>query len=125
MTHILMKTLILGGAIVLSALATMPASSQVRCPPAYYYRYGYGCIPDSSAYSDMYGDEYGYDSPVYDGYGLAFGFGGGRGGFHGGGGRGGGGFHGGGGHAGGGGHVGGGGHAGGGGGHSGGGGHHR
>jgi hypothetical protein len=111
MMHFSMKILIFGGAIALSALGTMPASAQVQCPPGYYYQYGYGCIPASSAYSDMYGDDYGYDSPVYDGYGLAFGFGGGRG-------RGAGGFHGGGGHAGGG-------HIGGGGGHSGGGGHHR
>jgi len=96
MTYFSMKPLILCGAIVLSAMATMPASAQVQCPPGYYYHYGYGCIPASSAYSDMYGDDYGYDSPVYDGYGLAFGFGGG------GRGRGAGGFHGGGGHAGGG-----------------------
>src|ERR1700679_3311072 len=101
------RKFIIGGAIALSALVTMPASAQVQCPPGYYYQYGYGCIPASSAYSDMYGDDYGYDSPVYDGYGLAFGFGGGGG--RGGGNRGGG-FHGGGDH-----HGGGGGHSGGGG----------
>jgi len=104
MAHLSLKIFVFGGAVALSALATTPASAQVRCPPAFYYRYGYGCIPVSSAYSDMYGDDYGGDSPVYDGFGLAFGFGGG-------GGRGrGGGFHGGGGHAGGGGRSGGGGH---------------
>jgi hypothetical protein len=113
MTHFSMKTLIFGGAVALSALLVMPASAQVGCPPGFYYQYGYGCVPDSNAYSDMYGDDYGYDSPIYDGYGLAFGFGGGSG-------RGGA-FHGGGGHVGGGGsHSGGGG-----GGHAGGGGHHR
>jgi hypothetical protein len=96
MTYFSMKPLILGGAIAVCAIATTPASAQVQCPPGYNYQYGYGCVPASSAYSDMYGDDYGYDSPVYDGYGLAFGFGGG------GRGRGAGGFHGGGGHAGGG-----------------------
>jgi hypothetical protein len=121
MTRISIKTFFLGCAIALSALAVAPASAQVRCPPDYYYRYGYGCIPASNAYSDMYGDDYDDASPVYDGYGLAFGFGGGGGrGF---GGRGG--FHGGGSSRGGGGHVGGGGHGGGGGGHGGGGGGHR
>jgi hypothetical protein len=102
MTYLSMKLLILGGVIALSAMATMPASAQVQCPPGYNYQYGYGCIPASSAYGDMYGDDYGYDAPVYDGFGLAFGFGGGgrgrgAGGFHGGGGHVGGG-HGGGGH---------------------------
>jgi len=97
MTHFSMKALILGGAIALSAMAAIPASAQVQCPPGYNYQYGYGCIPASSAYGDMYGDDYGYDAPVYDGFGMAFGFGGG-----GGRGRGAGGFHGGGGHAGGG-----------------------
>ena len=96
MTCFSIKPLILGSAVAFSAMATMPASAQVQCPPGFYYQYGYGCVPASSAYSDMYGDDYGYDSPVYDGYGLAFGFGGG------GRGRGAGGFHGGGGHAGGG-----------------------
>jgi hypothetical protein len=102
MTCLSIKLLILGGAIALSVMATMPASAQVQCPPGYNYQYGYGCIPASSAYGDMYGDDYGYDAPVYDGFGLAFGFGGGgrgggAGGFHGGGGHAGGG-HGGGGH---------------------------
>ena len=115
MNRLGIKKFIIAGAVALSALATMPAVAQVRCPPAYYYSYGYGCVPASDAYNDMYGDGYNDGPPVYDTYGLAFGFGGGRS-FHGGGGgghgvsRGGGGFHGGGG----------GGHAGGGGGHGGG-----
>jgi hypothetical protein len=69
----------------------------VNCPPGYNYYYGYGCVPVSDGYNALYGDEYDYGPPVYDTYGLAFGFNGGRGG------RGGGGFHGGGGRAGGGG----------------------
>jgi hypothetical protein len=75
-----------------------------------------GCVPVSDAYNDMYGNDYGYGPPVYDTYGMAFGFNGGRG-FNGGGrGVGGGAAHGGGGHTGGGGggHAGGGGHGGGG-----------
>jgi hypothetical protein len=111
-----LRKFIIGGAIALSALATMPAAAQVQCPPGYYYSYGYGCVPASDAYNDMYGDSYNDGPPVYDTYGLAFGFGGGRSFHGGGGGRGGsqsgGGFHGGGGSAGG--------HAGGGGGHGGG-----
>ena len=105
MTRFAIKSFIVGGTIALSAFAALPALAQVQCPPGYYYRYGYGCIPASGAYYDMYGNDYNYDSPVYDGFGLAFGFGGGGRGYHGGGGRsgGGGGFHGGGGHAGGGG----------------------
>jgi hypothetical protein len=118
-----LRKFIIGGVIALWALATMPAAAQVQCPPGYYYSYGYGCVPASDAYNDMYGDDYNDGPPVYDTYGLAFGFGGGRN-FHGGGGGrgfsrgggGGGGFHGGGGHGGGGA----GGHAGGGGGHGGG-----
>jgi hypothetical protein len=34
------KKFIIGGAIALSALATVPAAAQVRCPPGYYYSYG-------------------------------------------------------------------------------------
>jgi hypothetical protein len=110
MTYFSVKPLIFGCAIAVSAAAAMPASAQVICPAGFNYQYGYGCVPDSNAYNDIYGDDYGYDAPVYDGYGMAFGFGSG----HGGGNRGGG-FHGGGGHAGGGGGRSGGGHSGGGG----------
>ncbi len=67
MAYFSMKALIFGGAIALFSMAMLPASAQVRCPPGYYPQYGYGCIPASSAYSDMYGDDYGYDAPVYDG----------------------------------------------------------
>lgn len=98
----------IGGGVALSMACVAPADAQVRCPLGFYYQPGYGCVPASDAYNDMYGDGYDYASPVYDGYGLAFGFGsGGRGG-----GRIGGGGHMGGGHAGGG-HTGGGGHSGG------------
>jgi hypothetical protein len=88
----------------LAMAAAAPAEAQVQCPPGFYYQPGYGCVPISDAYDDMYGNGYDYASPVYDGYGLAFGFGGGG---HGGGRIGGGhasGGHAGGGHAGGGGH---------------------
>jgi hypothetical protein len=74
MRYFSINALFFGCAIALSALGSLPASAQVRCPPSFYYRYGYGCIPASDAYSDMYGGDYGYDSPAYDGYGLAFGF---------------------------------------------------
>jgi hypothetical protein len=120
--------IIVGGGIMLSLSAALPAAAFVNCPPGFYYSYGYGCVPVADAYNDMYGDDYDdYGPPVYDTYGLAFGFSGGRG-FHGGGGGrgiggrsgggarvgGGGGFHGGGAHVGGGGGHAGGGHAGGG-----------
>ncbi len=115
MTRFAIRSLIIGGGIALSWLASLPASAQATCPVGFYYSYNYGCVPDSGPYNDFYGDNYYDDAPVYDPYGLAFGFGGG-GGFRGG--RGGGGFHGGGrvggGHGGGGGRGGGGGHGGGG-----------
>lgn len=110
MTRLTTRLLLLGGGIALSLVTALPAAAQVICPPGYYYSYGYGCVPASDAYDDMYGDGYAYGPPVYDSYGMAFGFGGGsRGRIAGG--------------RGGGGHVGGGGHAGGGGGRAGGGGH--
>jgi uncharacterized membrane protein YgcG len=103
-----MKFLIFGVGPAIALLSTTQlASAQVRCPDGYYYSDGYGCVPDSDGYSDMYGD-YDYDSgyPAYDTFGLAYGYGyrgGHGGGGHGGGGHGGGG-HGGGGHGGGHGH---------------------
>ncbi len=100
-------TLLIGAGLTAATLFTAPiASAQaVACPYGYYYSYGSGCVPASPGYDTYYGD-YGYDygAPVYDSFGLAFGFGGrgGRGGYHGGGGGRGGGFsHGGGGHGGG------------------------
>jgi len=108
MTRSTTASLMIGGVIALAMVCAVPAGAQVLCPVGFYYQPGYGCVPASDAYNDMYGGGYDYASPVYDGYGLAFGFGGGgRGG-----GRIGGGAHAGGGRAGGG-------HAGGGGGHSG------
>jgi hypothetical protein len=101
-----------GAVLAAAALFTAaPAAAQyVRCPYGYYYAPAYGCIPNAPAYDEMYGGDPDYDvgPPAYDSFGLAFGFGGGRG--RGGGGRGGGGNHfGGGGSHGGGGHGGGGG----------------
>jgi hypothetical protein len=95
------KVLLVAGSVVaLTAIfASQSASAQVGCPPGYYYSYGYGCVPAAPGYADVYGPDYGYAPPVYDSFGLAFGFGGGGG--RGGGGRGGGG-RGGGGHSGGG-----------------------
>ena len=95
----------IGSGIALAMVCAVPADAQVQCPHGFYYQPGYGCVPVSDAYDDMYGNGYDYASPVYDGYGLAFGFsGGGRGGGRiGGGGHIGGGAHAGGGHAGGGG----------------------
>jgi hypothetical protein len=80
------------GLAVAIATSAVPASAQgVRCPEGYYYSYGYGCVPDSPAYDDMYGD-YGYGPPGYDTFGLVYGYGGSRrgGGGHGGGSHGGG-----------------------------------
>ncbi|MEI9991164.1 MAG: hypothetical protein WDM86_14100 [Rhizomicrobium sp.] len=124
MIRLSLKRLSLAGAILATAtsFAAAPAAAQyVQCPPGYYYSYGYGCLPDTPAYGDMYGDpDYDVGPPVYDTFGFGFGgdFGGGRyhgGGHRGGGNRGGGGGHGfGGGHGGGGGNRGGGGHVGGG-----------
>jgi hypothetical protein len=116
MTRLATRLAIIGGGIVLSLSVAFPAAAFVNCPVGFYYSYGYGCVPVSDAYNDMYGDDYGYGPPVYDTYGMAFGFSGGRG-FNGGGhGAGGGAVHGGAGRAGGGGggHAGGGGHGGGG-----------
>jgi hypothetical protein len=100
-----LKFLIFGVSPALALLSTTQlASAQVRCPEGYYYSEGYGCVPDSDGYADMYGDSYyGYGAPDYDSFGLAYGYDyrGGRGG-HGGGGHYGGGSHGGGGHGGGG-----------------------
>lgn len=93
---------IIGGGIALSMACAQSAEAQVICPPGFFYQSGYGCVPASDAYDDMYGNGYAYDSPVYDGYGMAFGFAGGRGGGgggHSGGHAGGGGGHAGGGHA--------------------------
>jgi hypothetical protein len=90
--------LVAGSGVALAIISpTMPVSAQVICPPGYYYSVGYGCVPDAPGYNDMYGPGYGYEPPVYDSFGMAFGFGGGRGG----GGRGGGGHGGGGGRSGG------------------------
>ncbi len=120
MTRASTRILLFGSAIALSGIAASPAAAQygsnVQCPPGYYFSSGYGCIPQSDAYDDLYSNDYGYGAPVYDGFGLAFGFGGYGGGGRGVGDRGG--------HGGGGGHIGGGGggHMGGGGGHGGGGG---
>lgn len=70
--------LVAGSAIVLPAIfASQPASAQVGCPLGYYYSYGYGCVPAAPGYADVYGPDYGYAPPVYDFFGLAFGFGGG------------------------------------------------
>jgi len=117
MTRIMTRLAIIGGGILLSLTVALPAAAYVNCPVGFYYSYGYGCVPVSDGYNGMYGDDYGYAPPVYDSFGLAFGFNGGRG-FNDGGGRGvgGGAARGGGGHAGGGGggHAGGGGHGGGG-----------
>jgi hypothetical protein len=89
-----LRALALGGAAGLALMAGMgasPAAAQVACPYGYYWAFGYGCVP--SGYYDMYGPGYNYPAPVYDTFGLAFGFGG-RGGYRGGGGgRGGGGRH--------------------------------
>jgi len=115
MTRLSTRLAMIGGGILLSLSVALPASAYVNCPVGFYYSYGYGCVPVSYGYNGMYGDGYGYAPPVYDTFGLAFGFSGGRG-FNGGGGRRGGGgvAHGGGSHAGGGGgHAGGGGHGGG------------
>ena len=117
MTRIMTRLAIIGGGILLSLSVALPAAAYANCPVGFYYSYGYGCVPVSDGYNGMYGDDYGYAPPVYDSFGLAFGFNGGRG-FNDGGGRGvgGGAARGGGGHAGGGGggHAGGGGHGGGG-----------
>ena len=117
MTRIMTRLAIIGGGILLSLTVALPAAAYVNCPVGFYYSYGYGCVPVSDGYNGMYGDDYGYAPPVYDSFGLAFGFSGGRG-FNDGGGRGvgGGAARGGGGHAGGGGggHARGGGHGGGG-----------
>jgi len=117
MTRIMTRLAIIGGGILLSLTVALPAAAYVNCPVGFYYSYGYGCVPVSDGYNGMYGDDYGYAPPVYDSFGLAFGFNGGRG-FNDGGGRGvgGGAARGGGGHAGGGGggHARGGGHGGGG-----------
>jgi len=111
MTRLSTRMAMIGGGILLSLTVALPASAYVNCPVGFYYSYGYGCIPVADGYNGMYGDDYGYAPPVYDTFGLAFGFNGGRD-FDGGGGRrgGGGAAHGGGSHVGGGG----GGHAGGG-----------
>ena len=117
MSPLTTRLAIIGGGIVLSLSVALPAAAYVNCPVGFYYSYGYGCVPVSDGYNGMYGDDYGYAPPVYDTFGMAFGFNGGRG-FNGGGGRGvgGGAARGGGGHAGGGGggHAVGGGHGGGG-----------
>jgi|ERR1700677_1013150 len=97
MARLAKRLIIISGGIILSLSTALPAAAFVNCPPGYNYYYGYGCVPVSDGYNALYGDEYDYGPPVYDTYGLAFGFNGGRGG------RGGGGFHGGGGRAGGGG----------------------
>ncbi len=106
MTHAKARMGISGFAVTCAAAVTAilgiaPASAQaVVCPPGYYYTYGYGCVPASSGYDTIYGAPgYAYPPPVYDSFGMAFGFGGGgRGGRgRGGEGRGGGGGHGGGG----------------------------
>jgi hypothetical protein len=97
MARLAKRLSIFSGGIILSLFTALPAAAFVNCPPGYNYYYGYGCVPVSDGYNALYGDEYDYGPPVYDTYGLAFGFNGGRGG------RGGGGFHGGGGRAGGGG----------------------
>jgi hypothetical protein len=70
------------GGITLAIACAASAEAQVQCPLGFYYQPGYGCVPASDAYDDMYGDGYDYASPVYDGYGLAFGFGGGISGGH-------------------------------------------
>ena len=73
--------LAVGSGIALVVISMMPAVSQDACPLGYYYSYGYGCIPASSGYNSMYGDpDYDYGPPVYDSFGLAFGYGDGRGG---------------------------------------------
>jgi hypothetical protein len=92
------KFLMAGTGLVLAITgAVAPASAQVRCPDGYYYSYGYGCVPDSAGYDDVYGN-YGYGSPGYDTFSLVYGYGGGsRRGGHGGGSSHGGGAHGGGG----------------------------
>ena len=87
MTRIMTRLAIIGGGILLSLTVALPAAAYVNCPVGFYYSYGYGCVPVSDGYNGMYGDDYGYAPPVYDSFGLAFGFNGGRG-FNDGGGRG-------------------------------------
>ena len=88
MTRLSTRMAMIGGGILLSLTVALPASAYVNCPVGFYYSYGYGCIPVSDGYNGMYGDDYGYAPPVYDTFGLAFGFNGGRGFNGGGGGRG-------------------------------------
>ena len=76
MTRSATVLLMLGG-IALAMASAAPAEAQVLCAVGFYYQTGYGCVPASDGYDDMYGGGYDYASPVYDGYGLAFGFGGG------------------------------------------------
>jgi len=79
MTRIMTRLAIIGGGILLSLTVALPAAAYVNCPVGFYYSYGYGCVPVSDGYNGMYGDDYGYAPPVYDSFGLAFGFSGGRG----------------------------------------------
>ena len=81
-----LPVLVLAGAVGLALAAGLfaqPAQAQaVACPYGYYWAFGYGCVP--SGYYGFYGPGYSYPAPVYDTFGLAFGFGG-RGGYRGGG----------------------------------------
>jgi hypothetical protein len=78
-----------GFVIVAGALATAvtPAMAQYYCPPGYYYAAGYGCVanpPPGYAYPPAPPPVVTYPAPPLFGFGLSFGFGGGRG-WHGGG----------------------------------------
>lgn len=58
-----------------TVLAVSVAPAFADCPTGYYYNYYYGCIPESSAYNEMYGapeDDVG--PPAYDSFGLAYGY---------------------------------------------------
>ncbi len=68
-----------GRGLMLAILCVaLPASAQVACPPGYGYSYGYGCVPVAPAYAAVYGPQVVGPPPVYDTFGIAFGFRGGH-----------------------------------------------
>ncbi len=67
-----------GGAMALAAIfADDPAQAQtvVSCPPGYAFYGGAGCVPAAPGYAAIYGSPVVTVPPVYDTYGLAYGYG--------------------------------------------------
>jgi hypothetical protein len=58
-------------ATVIAAVAAPAIAQVVSCPPGYGYSYGYGCVPAGPVYAAPVVN---YPPPVYDTFGLAFGF---------------------------------------------------